>query len=145
VEQYIRTPSTNPNLNTSLVLGAPSEAVTTDSALGGCAATPCDLYNMTVQSAAPGMELKDLQLELLGLNGSFLLPPGGIVALNATGTVVAQYGYSTGWTSGGTTLVASHLTIVLYTSGAPPPSLSGDFFRVVGVSGYTGSISVHIV
>lgn len=145
VEQYTRSPSTNPNLADSLALGTPTQATTADAALSGCAAAPCNIYNITVQSAAQGMELHALAFELLGLNGSLIVPPGGIVVLNATGAVVAQYGYATGWTSGGMTLVASHLTIVLYTSGSNPQSLSGVFFRVIGVSGYTGSISVHII
>lgn len=85
-----------------------------------------------------------MSFEVIGQNGSILLPPGGVVVLNAVNAIVGQYGYSTGWTTGLDVLVTSSLEVVLYTSGSPPLSLSGDNLRVIGVAAYSGSISVHI-
>jgi hypothetical protein len=144
VEQYTSSTSSAPTLGASLALATPIDAVSKATAIAPCSAAACDFYNMSVQSATSGMELHDLLFELEYGNGSLFVPTGGVVVLDGTGTITAQYSFSAGWTSGGTTIVSTHLTVVLYTSGASPQSLSGDFLRVVGVSAYSGSISIHI-
>lgn len=136
--------ASTPGLSTALALGTPAEAVSRTATIAGCTASVCNFYNMSVQTAAHGLELHDLAFEVIGQNGSTLLPPGGVVALNALGAVVGQYTYTTGWSSGSATDVTSSVTVVLYTSGATPASLSGDELRIIGVAAYSGSIAVHI-
>ncbi|MGC2288876.1 MAG: archaellin/type IV pilin N-terminal domain-containing protein [Thermoplasmata archaeon] len=144
VVHYTSSGTNPPGLGTSLVLSDPQEAVSTSSLVGACAATPCNFYNITVQSAASGMELHDLSFEIQGQNGANLVPTGGIVVLNPANSLVGQYGFATGWTTGSMVDVTDMLTIILYTSGASPQSLSGDTLRTIGVSAYSGSIDVHI-
>ncbi|MGA7861925.1 MAG: archaellin/type IV pilin N-terminal domain-containing protein [Thermoplasmata archaeon] len=144
VMRYTSTPASLPGLGTSLALSTPQDAVSTSALVGACAATACNFYNMSVQSAAKGLELQDLNFEVQGANGAIFVPTGGIVAVNSVNVVVSQYGFASGWTAGATTAVTSLLTLVLYTSGVTPQSLSGDTLRVIGVSAYSGSINVHI-
>jgi flagellin-like protein len=144
VTHYYSAVSTTPGLSTSLALATPQNAVGTSALVGACAATPCNFYNMSVQDASKGLELHDLAFEVVATNDSVIVPTGGIVVVSGANAVVANYGFKTSWTTGGTTAVTDLLTIVLYTSGATPQSLSGDTFRVVGVSGYSGSIDIHI-
>lgn len=145
VENYTSSTNSAPTLGASLALATPVDAVSKTGAIAACSASACNFYNMSVQSATSGMELHDLLFELEGGSGSLFVPTGGVVVLNGTGTIAAQYAFNSGWTSGSTTVVSTHLTIVLYTSGASPQTLSGDFLRVVGVSAYSGSISIHIL
>ncbi len=144
VEHYTSSSSTTPGLGTSLVLGGPQDSVGHSPAAAACTTTGCNFYNMTIQSAAAGLELHDLVFEIVGQNGTILGPTGGIVVVNNVNTVVASCGFSTAWASGGATPATDLLTIVLYTSGATPLSLSGDTFRVVGTSAFSGSVDVHI-
>jgi FlaG/FlaF family flagellin (archaellin) len=144
VVHYTATSATAPGLAASLAVATPADAVGTSSLVAACTAAPCNFYNMSVQSAAKGLELHDLAFEIVGQNGSIFVPTGGIVVVNSQNSVVASYAFSVGWASGNTTLVTDLLTIALYTSGAHPQSLSGDTARFVGVSAYSGSIDVHI-
>ena len=143
IQSYTHGPATIPGLSTALALGTPQEAVSRDAAIAACA-TVCNFYNMSVKDAGHNLALHDLIFEVIGQNGTNLVPTGGVVAVNATGQVVAQYGFKTGWTAGSSLLVDQDLTIILYTSGAPPLGLSGDTLRVVGTAAYSGSIDVQI-
>jgi flagellin-like protein len=144
VTRYTASSSPPPGLDTSLALGSPQEAVGGDSLIAACAATVCNFYNISVQSAASGLELHDLSFEIQGQNGSNLVPAGGIVVVSSTNRIVSQYGIASGWTAGSATVVSDVLTFVLYASGPTPQSLSGDELRVIGVSAFSGSIFVHI-
>ncbi|MCI4353135.1 MAG: hypothetical protein L3K14_07100 [Thermoplasmata archaeon] len=145
VENYLGSGASTPALGEALALPTPSDAVGKTSSISACSTTPCNFYNMTVQSAASGMELKDLTFQILGPGGNVVIPTGGLVALNVTGVVIASFTLGSGWVSGGTMLVQSHLTMVLYTSGPSPQSLAGDTLRVLGVAKYSGSISLTII
>lgn len=144
VTHYYSASSTAPGLGTALALATPQDAVARSALVASCTATPCNFYNMSVQDAAKGLELHDLNFEVIGQNGSITLPTGGIVVVTGGNVVAGAYGFTTGWASGNTTAVSDLLTVVLYTSGATPQSLSGDTFRVIGVNAYSGSIDVHI-
>lgn len=144
IEGYTRTANAGPNLGGSLAIAPPTDAVSESASIAACSTSVCNFYNMTVQSAASTLELHNLQFEVQAPNGTNFAPTGGLVALNASGGIVGQYAFLSGWTSGGVVSAQSHLTLVLYTSGAHPLSLFGDYLEVYGVSGFTGSISVHI-
>jgi flagellin-like protein len=144
VQRYTASSSPAPGLSTSLALGTPQEEVSKDSLIAACAATTCNFYNISVQSAGKGMELQDLSFEIQAQNGSNFVLTGGIAVVNSTNHIISQYGFASGWTAGDTTVVSDLLTIVLYTSGSTPQSLSGDELRVIGVSAFSGSIFVHI-
>jgi flagellin-like protein len=144
ISHYTAATSVNPSLESSLALSAPQESVSPDSVIAACSANPCNFYNISVQSAAAGMELKDLVFEIVAQNGSIYLPTGGVVIQNSAGAIVGKYTFPTGWTSGPTSPVTDLLTIVLYTSGNPAPSLSGEQLRVVGVNSYSGSDYVRL-
>ena len=144
VERDLGSTNSLPTLGSALALSSPVFAYGKASGIGACAAAGCNFYNMTVQSATSGLQLHDLIFEVISGNGTLFVPKGGVVVLNAAGAVVAQYAFTPEtWTSGGTTAGQNDLTIVLYTSGATPQSLSGDTLRVVGVATYSGSIVVH--
>ncbi len=144
VLHYTSSGPSAPILGTSLTLATPQEEVAKVSVLAACSATPCNFYNMSVQSAAKGMELQDLAFELESLNGSLFAPTGGVAVLNQAGGVVSTYAFGTGWASNSTAHVTDLLAIDLYTSGASPQSLSGDTFVVDGLYAFSGSIQVHI-
>lgn len=144
VENYTKSSNTQPTLGAALAIAPPQDAVSKSSQVAACAATACNFYNMTVQTATAGLKLSDLVFELFSENGSLFVPTGGIVVINGTGAVEAQYSFAAEWTSGSMNLLQTHPTIALYTSGAMPQSLYGDDLRVVGMNDYTGSISVHI-
>jgi len=144
IRGYIGSTSSTPGLATALALSSPAEAVGYTSIIPACSTAPCNFYNVTVQDASHGLEIHDLLMEVIGQNGSLLSPPGGIDVLNATNAVVAQCGFGLPWTSGGAIPVTSSLTFVIYTSGAPPTSLSGGALRVTGINAYSGSIEVLI-
>jgi flagellin-like protein len=145
IEHYSGAASSGPNIGESLVFSASADSVSTDSAIAACSATPCNFYNFSIQEAASTLELHNLQFTVQSSTGTPFTPTGGIVALNASGKVVGKYAFLSGWSSGGTLLADTHLTMVLYTSGGSPTSLMGDFLQVYGVSGFTGSESVHIL
>jgi hypothetical protein len=144
-EGYLGSTNTHPSLGASLALSSPVFAQGLTSAIAPCSAASCNFYNMTVQSATSGLQLHDLVFELISGNGTIFVPTGGLDALNASGTVVGQYAFSSeSWVSGGTVAGQSHLTFALYTSGPTPRILSGDTLRVIGVAAYSGSISIHL-
>lgn len=144
VLHYTSSGSSTPVLGSALSLATPQEEVAKSSVVAACSATPCNFYNMSVQSAAKGLELHNLAFEVEGQNGSRFAPTGGVVVLNQTAHIVSTYGFATGWATNSTMHVTDLLTISLYTSGASPQSLSGDTFIVNGLSGFSGSIQVHI-
>ena len=144
IEKDLGSTNAHPTLGTALALSNPVYASSPVSSIASCAATPCNFYNMTVQSATSGLLLQDLVFQIVNGTGSVFSPTGGIVALNAGGVIVAQYSFnSASWTTGGTTPGQADLTVAIYTSGATPQSLSGDTLRVIGVAAYTGSIIIH--
>jgi FlaG/FlaF family flagellin (archaellin) len=144
VEKDLGSTNSHPTLGTALALSNPVFANSKSSGISSCSAMACDFYNMTVQSATSGLQLQDLAFQVVNLSGKIFVPTGGVVALNGAGVVVAQYAFtSERWVSGGTTVGQDDLTIVVYTNGATPQSLSGDTLRVIGVNTYSGSIIVH--
>lgn len=144
VLHYTSSSSNVPVLGSALSLATPQEEVAKASLVAACSATPCNFYNMSVQSAAKGLELHDLAFEVQGQGGAPFSPTGGVVVLDQTGHVVSTYGFATGWATNSTMPVTDLLTISLYTSGAAPQSLSGDTFIANGVYGFSGSVQVHI-
>jgi FlaG/FlaF family flagellin (archaellin) len=145
VTHYTAATSSNPSLESVLALSSPQESVGRSAPIAACAANPCNFYNISVQSAQSGMELKDLLFEIVAQNGSNFVPTGGVAMLNQVNGVVGTFGFGAGWTVGATSPVTDLLTIALYTSGTPPQSLSGDQLRVLGVNSYSGSVYVRLI
>jgi FlaG/FlaF family flagellin (archaellin) len=145
IQHYTGAASSGPNIGESLVFSASADSVSTSSSIAACSASPCNFYNFSIQEAASTLELHNLQFTVQSASGNPFTPTGGIVALNASGKVAGQYAFLSGWTSGGTLFANTHLTIALYTSGGSPTNLMGDYLQVYGVSGFTGSESVHIL
>jgi hypothetical protein len=145
VTRYTASTTTGPSLESTLTLSAPAEAVSRSSSIAACAANPCNFYNISVQSAASGMEFKDLLFEIVAQNGSNFVPKGGVAMTNQVNAVVGTFGFGVGWSSGPTSPVTDLITISLYTSGTPPQSLSGDQLRVLGVNSYSGSVYVRLI
>lgn len=144
VRNYLNSTASLPPLEGALALGIPQEEISQSSLLTACSAAPCNFYNLSVQETSRNLQLHDLFLEIVAANGATIQPAGGLVVINPTGGILGQAGFGGSWTSGGTVPVTSSLTFVVYTSGAAPTSLSGDYLQFNGVSAYSGMVTVHV-
>jgi hypothetical protein len=128
-------PPPSPPIGTALAIGSPSESSN---------AVSNHWYNFSVQSAGNGLTLNNLTFQLTTGTGLIINPGGawGVKVLGLTGAQIASFDLTYGlWTSGGTTVVTSSMTIVLYSANT---SLSGDVFIIDGTGSFSGSISVTI-
>ncbi len=144
IRGYTAGNATSPGLGTVLAVGTPEESVGTTGSITGCGASVCNFYNLSVQASSRALELHDIAVEIIAANGSLILPPGGVVVVNATNQIVGQTTFGGSWSLGAAVPVTSTLTFVVYTSGAMPVSLSGDTLRFIGVSAYSGTVEVHV-
>ncbi len=144
IRGYTAGTATTPGLGTAFALGTPQESVGKTGSIAACSASPCNFYNLSVQATSHTLELHDIAVEIIAANGSLVLPPGGVVVVNATNQIVGQSTWAGTWTVGGSLPVTSSFTFVVYTSGVTPTSLSGETLRFIGVSAYSGNIEVHV-
>jgi hypothetical protein len=103
-------------------------------------------YNFSVQSAAGGLTLGDLRLQVQTPSGTPVTATGAWTfdVLGLTGTVLASYSMTANaWTMGATTAVSSQETFCLDAVGSYS-TLSGDVLVISGTGSFQGTVSVAI-
>ncbi|HZY69477.1 MAG TPA: hypothetical protein VFF67_00670 [Thermoplasmata archaeon] len=122
-------------LGTALAVAPPTAAT----------AGPYCWYNASIQSAADGLTLGDLEFQFADRSG--IVVPDRNWTLNVvgiSGSSLAAYGYVPGtwvWTTASRVVVTDQMTIELYSSNTP---LAGENMVITGTGPFSGSISVPI-
>ncbi len=103
-------------------------------------------YNFSVESAGGGIDLGNIQFQVVTATGSNVPPTNAwsLSVLSLADAPVGAYSWAAvNWTTGGGAALSSDQIVVL-DSGATNLSDKGDVLDVIGAGSFQGSISVEI-